>query len=193
MKNLPLKRILKAQDAFYEQSDSKVKDEELDAYMMYYIEEAKQISLLDIPSSAFIENVRLLEEDIDMLTGNGVEMRDVKPENSLISKSYELFLLDTDLYRADFFSTSEEIKKSNMINIGWFIRNYLSKEIEKMKELTIEEHVIAIDMLTSTFIGNKLPHVMPLFLEKNGLSKWAEEKFSDYDRPKEYFLSRKNK
>lgn len=182
MKNLPLKRILNAKDSYYQYTDQPIAYKNPDAYIMDYVEE-KETSLLDIPTSNLIRDTKLLEEDAKILAENRVKMIDVKMYNSIISNEYELFFSDTDLYRIDKKHTKEEILNKNIEKIYWFFETYLEKELEGLefsKQLTSEEHTKALEQLYEALEPKP---------SESKVHNSLEKLFSNYETPKEYFLS----
>ncbi len=186
MKNLPLKRVLAAKDAYYKCTDQPIVYENLTSYIMTYVEE-KEASLLDIPTSNLLRDTQLLEEDAKILAASGIKMLDVKMDNSIISKDYNLFFSDIDLYRVDNKHTEEEILNKNIEKIYWFFETYLAKKIEDLEfshELTSEERTKSLEkiyeLLNSKSSGLEVHNSL-------------EKLFSNYETPKEYFLSMKNK
>lgn len=182
MKNLPLRRILNAKDSYYECTNQPIVYEKPNAYIMNYVEERKT-SLLDIPTSNLIRDTKLLEEDAKILAANRMKMIDVKMYNSIISKEYELFFSDTDLYRIDNKHTEEEILDKNIEKIYWFFETYLAKELEDLEfshKLTSEEHTKAL---------GKVYELLDSKLTESKVHDNLEKLFSNYKTPKEYFLS----
>lgn len=183
MKNLPLKRILNAKDSYYECTNQPIVYEKPNAYIMDYVEEDIVASLLDIPTSNLLRDTQLLEEDAKILAANSMKMVDVKMYNSIISKDYELFFSDTDLYRIDNKHTEEEILDKNFDKIYWFFKTYLAKELEDLEfshKINSEEYTKAL---------GKVYELLDPKLTESKVHNNLEKLFSNYETPKEYFLS----
>lgn len=182
MQKLPLQRILNAKDAYECITDTSKKYYWLDAYLMDYIEMLKNISILDVPTLIFLENIRLLEEDIKILSENKIKMLDISPENSILNSNYELYLCDTDMYENVYSSDVEveEIIMRNKIEFTGFIKKYLAKAL---KDLEVNGDLSRDDCIREIF---QIDRYRSLELDTyNGL----EELFGNYETPKEYFLS----
>lgn len=178
MKDLPLKRTIKAKDSYSEYTE-KPNYESFAAYIMDFQEE-KEISLFDMPTATFLENIRLIEEDGILLAKNGIEMHDLKVENSIINQTNELYLLDTDMYKLCYFQSKEYTANKNKIEINWLIKSAINSLLEQESSRNIN---LAALKKIQTIFSNRLDDL--------DSSRELEKLFNNYENPKEYFLSLK--
>lgn len=178
MKPLHLKRTLKPLDAFYEQTNKKIDYYKLDAYSMDYISEGKKSSILDIPTSVLLENIRLQEEDITVLAENAIEMRDSTIDNTILSDRNEFFISDFDSFYVNKKLTSKELLERNKVSYHWVIKESFLAELE---------------LLFDCFEYNRMTNIFFNILkgrpQEVDIYERLEEALSGYDTPKEYFLS----
>lgn len=182
MKDLPLERTLKGKDSFYQDDNTLITYEKIDAYIMDYINSRNNNSLLDMPTSIFLENIQLLEKDVEILAENRINTEDVKIENSIISQSYELFFSDTDLYNINYSCSKDIILKRNKTDIVWFILSYMKMELGSLGDFTRNEYWDKFD---------EIYDILYFKLSKEAIHESLERVFSQYECPKEYFLSKK--
>lgn len=179
LKKVELQRIINVVDGFYEKNTDSLSRKELDAYLMTYLVEEKEQFLINMPTSILLENAQLLEEDAHLLAENGIQMGDIKMQNSIILQNYELFFTDVDMYEVNYLLTKKEIFENNKIEIKFFFKRYLLEELATLKILTNEEFQKVVSKIYSLQRLNELK-----------VREYLEEMLGGYETPKEYFLSR---
>lgn len=182
MKCLPLKRTLKAKDV-YSEIINQSKYSSLDAYMMDF-QRKNNKSLLECPTQSFLENIKLLEEDCQMLSENALTMEDIKPENSILNNDFELYLSDIDMYQVTYNLPESDILYKNKINLNYFFKEYILALLENLEELKLEEYAVAV---------SKIHEIFETPIAFVAASESFEKLFSKYECPKEYFLSLRQK
>ena len=131
------KKNFKAKDV-YSEIINQSKYSSLDAYLMDF-QRKNNKSLLECPTQSFLENIKLLEEDCQMLSENALTMEDIKPENSILNNDFELYLSDIDMYQVTYNLPESDILYKNKINLNYFFKEYILALLENLEELNITD------------------------------------------------------
>ena len=103
MRNLPIKNTLKALETLKVINDNEnenAKRRRYYAYIMEYLEEQKNSSIVDMPTSILLENTSILESDAEILAKNNIVMQDLKTENTIFNKTNSMFYIsDVDMFQ----------------------------------------------------------------------------------------------
>lgn len=179
VRELSFKNIVKALDIF-KINDKSISDySKYDAYLMNYLNEVKNYSILEMPVSLLVENIYNLEEDAKLLSDNNILMRDVCAENTIFSKDSSMInISDIDMFSKDNENYDILLQKNNKIILLLF-REILKSSVSK--EYCTYKY--------NKFLYN---YLFPDNVLSNPTSKRIEKLFSSYDKPNDFFKDNVN-
>lgn len=180
MKNLSLNNTLKALETLnvihYDESALRRR---YYAYIMEYLEEKKNYSIVDMPTSMLLENTSFLELDAKMLAQSSIVMRDVKMENTVFNKANSMFYIsDIDMFELGQMSVpNKELVTRNYIELQYVFYDFLAQYSSKYY------HGIYNDLFGRVFFRD---------IPNKSITEKLESLFASYDTPKQFFKDNKS-
>lgn len=187
MKKIPLKNTLKALEILKVINDGVgAKTRQYYAYIMEYLEEQKNYSIVDMPTSMLLENASILESDAKLLAQNNIVMRDGKMENSIFNKANSmLYISDIDMFEirhVDIFSkeriSCEELISCNYVELQYIFYDFLIQYSSEHYNSVYNALFITLFLLDNT--------------HEKTITEKLEDLFSPYDTPKQFFEDNKS-
>ena len=144
----------------------------MDGYVMEFLDEDKDLSLLDISSIQLSSSLEKLERDIRAFSSKQVMMNDVRKNNTMITCDGMLHLFDYDMFYVDSDMDPKCVMLRNQHMVLWLVGNLLSSSILFDSSFSPDEKK-QIDTFLKDFFslrqnGKRLPSevVKEFFLEE---------------------------
>lgn len=173
MKNIPLKKTLKAFETLKIINNKNDLVDRYGAYLMQYLEEIKGYSIVDMHTSKLLENIKMLEFDAMLLAKNEIVMKDLKIENAIFNRADSmLYIGDIDMYYKAYNEDIVDIMANNYMEEKFIIYQFLSRYSSQY------------------YNGIYNEMIEDLFLKKDNrkpCTKKLEDLFSSYETPKQFF------
>ncbi len=176
MKNLGLKRILKALEIFSKRQDIDIYN--YDGYIMQLLDEDANPDILNFPTELLLSEFGLIDADAILLGQNNIMMKDVSARNSIITTDQQLWVTDTDFFERLYATSEDEIISHNRQNVSMLLRQLIMRAIDKVPE---------IDNYNNFLLKQDFAKKVPFSNE--GIDVFAEM-FENTDKPVEYFKKR---
>lgn len=160
--NIPTKQIILPTDLIYNKFGRYI------GYTAPLIEK-KRVKLIDIETKPFITNLKILEDDIKMLSTNKILMSDVKYYNFIYNGT--MYIIDPGKYKKKYAEDSQLIYQQN---------------IEKYKKLIL--YLIEREMSINNFGPSKIEKIMNLLRKELEfqLSEYFEAEMKKYETLNQY-------
>lgn len=179
MKPLSLKNTIKALDTLKVLNSGGNKVVGHDAYIMEFLEEKKDYSMVEMPTQALLENTSLLESDAHLLASNKIKMNDVKRENTIFNNN-DAMLYIGDIDRFDLSKSSRKsITNQNYSELQFIYYQFFTRYS------TDYYNAIYNDLFKELFYQDTT-HEKPI-------TDKLEDLFSPYDTPKQFFKVNKDR
>lgn len=181
MKRLSLKRTVKPIEMFRDQKTDTGEFES--GYLMPLLVPNEDMTLLDMPTSCLLENVRLLQDDVQLLTEENIQMKDVRYENSIFDQTTGmLYVTDVDMFECADYVPKDKLLEYNYKRLLYLLKDHLQRSVTCSNDFD-SSHKKASGLLI------KRDFSMDALLECPPAVK-IEQAFSKFEHPKQYFLKR---
>lgn len=181
MKNLPLKNITKAEEAYKKMSSKG--SEMIDAYLMKYLSIDENFSILEYPLDFLLESLSNLEEDIEILSNNHIFMRDIKPANSVVNNEDNMFYItDVDMFTYNSKYHLETFLRQNKIRLISLVKQLFLQEVKGLTEIDSDKRLKLQFLLNNYYSIDSL--------KDGSITVGVSDMFKSYEKPKQYFLDR---
>ena len=180
MKNLSLNNTLKALETLNViNSTDNGEKRAYYAYIMEYLEEKKDYSIVDMPVFFFFLNASLLELDAKTLANSNVVMQDAKIENTIFNKlDSHLYLSDIDMYFLSYSDSLHQIRANNKIELQFLFYQYFTRYSSDYYQ-----------DIYNDFFNERLVQTINT---KKSVTDILESIFSPYDTPRQFFEENKS-
>lgn len=179
MKPLSLKNTIKALDTLKVLNSGGNKVVGHDAYIMEFLEEKKDYSMVEMPTQALLENTSLLESDAHLLASNKIKMNDVKRENTIFNNN-DAMLYIGDIDRFDLSKSSRKsITNQNYSELQFIYYQFFTRYS------TDYYNAIYNDLFKELFYQDTT--------HEKSITDKLEDLFSPYDTPKQFFKVNKDR
>lgn len=177
MKPLPLKNTIKALDTLKVLNSGGNGVVGHDAYIMEFLEERKDYSIVEMPTSKLLENSSALESDAHLLAVNNIVMNDVKRQNTIFSDENAMFYIsDIDRFELSNFDRESIINK-NYGELQFIYYQYLCR--------------YSSDYYNAIYNGLFEELFFKDTTHEKSITGKLEDLFSPYDTPKQFFKENK--
>lgn len=178
MKSLPLENTIKPISTLkiINSSDNNILG--YDAYMMEFIDEKKDYSIVEMPTSKLLENARILEKDSNLLAESKIVMHDTKKENAIFNNvNSNIYISDIDMFFIANYESTKGVIESNYMELNYMFYELLSQYSSEYYSDIYNEFFEDLFFKSTT--------------NKNAVSSNLEYLFSSYDTPKQFFKDNK--
>lgn len=181
MKRLPLKRTVKPIEMF---RDQEISTEEFGAgYLMPLLVPNEEMTLLDMSTSCLLENVRLLQEDVQLLTEENIQMKDVRYENSIFDQTTGmLYVTDVDMFECADYVPKDKLLEYNYKRLLYLLKDHLQRSVTCSNDFDSSHKKSSGLLIKRDFSMDSLLECPPAMK--------IEQAFSKFEHPKQYFLKR---
>lgn len=133
----------------------------IDGYVMDFLREEKDASLMDISSCNLYSSICYLEQDIRAFSSYQIMMNDIGKDNTMITRDGMLHLFDYDMFYVDSDVNPKYVRLRNQHTVLWLIGNLFSSSLLFDLTFSTEEKKKLNDWLKKTFSlrqsGKRLP------------------------------------
>lgn len=179
MKNLSLKNTIKALEILKVAKGNGDILSKYGAYLMTFLEESKDYSLMEMPVSKLLENTNSLESDARLLAQHKIVMHDTKKDNMIFNKmDFMLYLCDIDMFYVSHNEPKNRIDANNHMELQIAFYQILSQYS------STHYHAIYNEFLENLFFKDAT--------HGKAITDKLEYLFSSYDTPKQFFKDNKN-
>lgn len=158
---------------------SSKRENEVSGYSMDYLEEDLKGTFLDSSTTNLVSSFRLMEQDAKLLASNHVVMRDVSPDNVMITKGEGIArLFDFDLFTVEDTVDSDYISNYHKERLFSLMYHKFQEELFMDSLMSLEEKEKSLQYLDSVFNQEIHPSISP--------SKMVSFTFANEETPRQY-------